>query len=140
MKACWKKIIRACFHGSYDQLVQFLYSCNVIRSYSYSLKSEQLSLCIGNDFFFCFEMLVISVMLFLWLSSMNKVTNFIFMICCFLIVILLLFLWHRLLFGLCISLSKENILEKTWKELGLMLEMGDLQTFHTFANMISWLP
>ena len=49
----------------------------MIRWYSYYLKSEQLNLCIGSDFLFQFEMLVILVMLFLSLSSMNKVTKFI---------------------------------------------------------------
>ena len=104
----------------------FSIAANVIRWYSYSVKSEQLNLCIGNDFFFLFEMLVNWVMLFLWWSCWHEVTNLVLVMCWFLILILLLFVWHRLLFGLCICFPKENMLQKTWKELGLILEMGDL--------------
>ena len=123
-----------------NKWLNFCIVANVIRWYSYSLKSEQLNLYIGNDFFFLFEMLVNWVMLFLSLSCLYEVTNLVFVMCWFLILILLLFVWHRLLFGLCICFPKENMLQKTWEELGLILEMGDLQTFHTFGNMISWLP
>ena len=104
----------------------FCIVANVIRWYSYSLKSEQLNLCIRNDFFFLFEMLPNSVMPFLSLSCFYEVTKLVFVMCWFLILILLHFLWHGLLFAFCICFSKEKMLQKTWIKLGLMLEMGDL--------------
>ena len=104
----------------------FCIVANVIRWYSYSLKSKKLNACISNDFFFHFEMLGILVMFFLSLSCLYEVSDLLFVMCWFLVLILLLFVWHRLLFGLCICFPKENMLQKVWKELGLMLEMGDL--------------
>ena len=105
----------------------FCIVANMIRWYCYSLKSENLNVCIGNDFFFHFEMLEISVMLFLSLCCLDEVTKVLFVMCWFLILILLLLVWHRSLFVLCIYFSKEKMLQKTWKDSGLeMLEMGDL--------------
>ena len=104
----------------------FSIAANVIRLYSYSAKLQRLNLSIGTDFFLLFEMLVNSVMLFLSLSCLHEVANLVLVMCWFVILILLLFVWHRFLFGLCICFPKENMLQKTWKELGLMLKMGDL--------------
>ena len=69
----------------------FCIVANMIRWYCYSLKSENLNVCIGNDFFFHFEMLEISVMLFLSLCCLDEVTKVLFVMCWFLILILLLF-------------------------------------------------
>ena len=135
---CCKNMVKNWFHASNEQLVDIF--ANMIRWYTYSHKSEQLKLCIGNEFCFLFEMLLISLMFLLWLSTLNKVTNLIFVMGRFLILILLIFVRYQFLFCFFISLSKEKILQKTWKALGLMLETSDLQTLHTFANMISRLP
>ena len=41
-----------------------------------------------------------------------------------------------LLFNCWIYLQKKNILQKPWKELVLVVKMGDYFSFHNFSNMI----
>lgn len=80
----------------------------MIRWYVYSHKSEQLKLWIGNEFCFLFEMLLISLMFFLWLSTLNKVTNLVFVMGRFLMLILLIFVRYQFLFCFCIIFQKKT--------------------------------
>lgn len=61
------------FDGSNGRLVDIPCIVNMISWSSYSLKWEELKLCVGNDFYFPFEMLVILVIIFsnwvLWIKE-----------------------------------------------------------------------